>query len=347
MIKIKTPSNLYTLWNVGSIIAINISIQIIIGFILSINYFQNLNLFDASFNIYYNINFGWAIRLLHRNLTSLIFILIFIHLTRNILFQTFFNKKIWWTGIILLIILILISFLGYSLIWNQISYWAIIVITNFISSIPIVGSTIVKWIWGNFNINNILINRFFSIHFIIPLLSIIIILIHLTILHLNKSTNPIGLNQNIDLINLNPIFIIKDFIILFLAYLIFINLNLINPWFFNNPDNFNQINYFKTPNHIEPEWYFLFFYSILRSIENKFSGLLIIFLVILLFLNLPAIIKSKFQSTLFRPLNIIKNIIWINIIIIIAYLGSKPIEYPFRRINRIAIWTFMLYFCLI
>lgn len=344
LITIKTPSNLYRIWNIGSLIALRILIQIIVGFILSINYFQNTNLFSSSFHIYFNLNYGWLLRLIHRNLTSLIFILIFTHIIRNIIFKTLINTKMWISGILIILTVISTSFLGYSLIWNQISYWAIIVITNFISSIPYLGIIIVKWIWGDFNINNILINRFFSLHFIIPNVTIIIIILHLIILHYNKSSNPLGLNSNLDLINLNPIYISKDFIFISSLLIIFINLNLINPWIFNNSDNFNQINYFKTPNHIEPEWYFIFFYSILRSIENKFSGLLIIMIITIIITLLPYFLRSKFQTLIHNPSKIILTLLWINSIIIISYLGSKTIEFPFTQINNIFILIFILYY---
>jgi len=265
---IKTPSNIYIWWNFGSIISLYIIIQIIIGLIISINYIILNNPFISSFFIYYNINFGWILRIIHRNITSLIFIIIIIHIKRNINFNKFLNKYIWIRGIIILIIFILIAFLGYSLIWTQISYWGIIVITNFISTIPYIGKIILNWIWGNFNINIILINRFFIIHFITPIILILLIIIHINILHINKSSNPLGINNNIDLITLNPYSLIKDILIIIIIIYLFINLNFYIPIILNNFDNFNEINYFITPNHIEPEWYFLFFYSKVFSILN-------------------------------------------------------------------------------
>lgn len=173
--------------------------------------------------------------------------------------------------------------------------------TNFISSIPYLGPILIKWIWGNYGINNILINWFFYLHFITSLIVIILILLHLSILHFHKSLNPLGLNLNFDLINLNPIFISKDFIMMIIFYITFINFNLINLWYFNNSDNFNPINYFKTPNHIELEWYFIFFYSILRSIKNKFSGLIIIILIIILLTFLSLFILLNFNHLLITP----------------------------------------------
>lgn len=300
---IKTPSNIYLWWNFGSLISIFIIIQISLGLIIAINYIILNNPFISSFFIYYNINFGWFIRLTHRNLTSLIFILIIIHLNRNFNFNTFFIKKIWFSGFLIIILFILISFLGYSLIWTQISYWGIIVITNFISTIPLLGKILLNWLWGNFNINIILINRFFIIHFITPLILILLIIIHINILHLKKSSNPLGINNKIDLITLNPYSLIKDLNIIIFTFILFLNLNFFFPLFFNNFDNFNEINYFVTPNHIEPEWYFLFFYSILRSIPNKLRGLILIFFSLILFLFIPLIANLKIQNNNFISFN--------------------------------------------
>lgn len=342
---IKTSRNLYLFWNIGFILSIRIIIQIIIGFLLSTRYFFfSTNLFNNSFFIYYNINFGWLIRFIHRNLTSTIFIIIFIHILRRIIYKNYINKKIWNTGILILLILIIVSFLGYSLIWSQIAYWASIVITNFIATIPIFGNNLIILIWGNQFINNILINRFFSIHFILALIIIIISIIHLILLHINKSTNPLNINNNIDQINLNPIFIFKDLFILTIYIYIFLIINFLSPLKINNPDNFNSIIIFKTPTHIEPEWYFLFFYSILRSINDKFNGLLIIINSILIWFTIPLINKTKFISNKFIFIN--KLLLWIIIIIIVltTFLGSKTSKFPYTLIIKILLIIYFFIF---
>lgn len=325
-----------------------IAIQIFIGFILSINYFTLSNPFNRSFFIYYNINFGWLIRLIHRNLTSIIFIRIIFHIKRNLIYKSYFNIIIWNSGFLIFIIFILISFLGYSLIWTQISYWGIIVITNFISIIPLIGIKLILWIWGNFNINIILINRFFIIHFLIPLILLLIIFIHINILHINKSNNPLGINNKIDFIILNPYSLIKDIIILIFFIFLFINLIIYYPLILNNYDNFNEINYFVTPNHIEPEWYFLFFYSILRSIPNKFSGLILILFSLSIIFLIPIINKKKNLSNRKNDLfNFFFNLNLFFFIVIISILGGKIVEYPYTDINIILIFIFYINFILI
>lgn len=342
---IKTSRNLYILWNIGFIISISIIIQIIIGFILSIRYFFNsINLFNNSFFIYYNLNYGWIIRFIHRNITSSIFILIIIHIIRRIIYKNYINKKIWYSGIIILILLIIVSFLGYSLIWRQIAYWARIVITNFIATIPIIGNKLILLIWGNQFIDNILINRFFSIHFLFALIIILLSIIHLIILHINKSTNPININNNLDQINLNPLLIFKDITIIIIFLYIFIIINIIIPLKINNPDNFNQIIIFKTPTHIEPEWYFLFFYSILRRINNKFTGLIIIILSIIIWLIIPRINKTKFISNKFIFIRKFNLYLIVSITCLISFIGSKPSKFPYTSIIKFIIIIYFIIF---
>lgn len=321
-------------------------IQFLIGFFLSLNYFSISNdIFYNSFIIFFNLNYGWILRFFHRNITSIIFILIFIHIFRRIIYKNFNkNENIWKSGILIILILIIISFIGYSLIINQISYWARIVITNFLAIIPIIGNELILLIWGNKFIDNILLNRFFSLHFILAILILFISLIHLIILHINKSSNPLRINNNIDQINLNPLLIFKDIIIfIILMFLFFLN-NILFPVKLNNPDNFNQIIIFKTPSHIEPEWYFLFFYSILRSNENKLNGLILIIYSILILLDLPHYNKSKFISNKYFLINKIIILILILIIMLIVFIGTKISKEPYIFIVKILI---NLYFYLI
>lgn len=348
-IYIKTSRNLYFYWNIGSILIINIIIQILIGFILSMHYFFfSNNLFLNSFYIFFNLNYGWITRFFHRNITSLIFIIIFFHINRNIIYKNYLlNKNIWISGLSILIILIIIAFLGYSLINRQISYWARIVITNFISIIPLIGNKIILIIWGNQFINNILLNRFFSFHFIFSLLILLISIIHLIILHIKKSSNPLNLNNNIDQINLNSLLIFKDLIFILIIINLFLILNIIIPIKLNNKDNFNAIIIFKTPNHIEPEWYFLFFYSIIRSNKNKLNGLITIIFSIIIWFLIPNFNKTKFLSNKFLLINKI-ILINLNIILILTrFLGTKTSKEPYIIFIKIFIIIYFKYFILI
>lgn len=338
---IKTSSNLNYFWNIGSLLIINISIQILLGFFISLHYFFfSNNIFINSFLIFYNFNYGWILRFFHRNITSLIFILILFHINRRLIYKNYFNKNIWFSGLLIFLILIIISFLGYSLINRQIAYWARIVITNFISIIPIIGNKLILIIWGNQYINNILLNRFFSIHFILALLIFLISILHLIILHINKSSNPFNLNNNFDQINLNSLFIFKDILLILIFLYIFLLINIILPIKINNRDNFNFIIIFKTPNHIEPEWYFLFFYSILRSNENKFNGLLIIILSIIIWFFIPFINKTKFISNKFILINKFLLFKLILILTLTRYTGTKISKEPYILFIKLLIFIY-------
>lgn len=347
MKKIPIPSNINLIWNIGFILSISIIIQTISGIILSTNYINNFNPFKNNIIIYYNNNWGWIIRIIHMNIPSIIFILIIIHIKRNIFFNSFKNKFIWISGIIILIIIIITSFIGYVLPWRQISYWGIIVITNIISIIPYIGNSIITTLWGNFNINLISLNRIFIIHFIIPIIIIIIIIIHINILHINLSFNQLGTTNKIDIISLNSYFIIKDIIIIFIFLIITINIILNYPIILNNNDNFIIIRYTSTPTSIEPEWYFIIFYSILRLIDNKLGGLTLTIISIIIIIIIPKININKFQSSKFYPTK--KFLLWIIIILIlsISIIGFKPINEIYIKINKKLIFLYFIIFPII
>nr|YP_010531084.1 cytochrome b [Parasaissetia nigra]UXW93671.1 cytochrome b [Parasaissetia nigra] len=342
MINVKTPSNIYLWWNLGSSISMMMMIQILTGIFLSMNYMSKSNLFNSSTNIYLNMNYGWETRIMHSNMTSMLFIIMFMHIARGMMFKSFMLMKMWMSGMMMLMMMMMESFIGYSLIWNQMSYWAMMVITNFISAIPNIGKKLIKIIWGNFNINIILINRFLTIHFLIPMLIMMMSMIHLLILHEKKSNNPMGLMNKMDLINLNPLFIMKDMILLSIIFMMLTNINLIKPFIFSNSDNFIMMNYFKTPSHIEPEWYFLFFYSILRSINNKLSGLLIMIMSIIMMMMMPKFNVNKFQS--FNSTNKTLMTTLMLTMMLMSMLSTKPVEFPFKEMNMTLTINFFFMF---
>ena len=246
-IYLPTPVNINYIWNFGSILGIFLIIQIISGFILSIHYCPNIDIaFWSITNIIKDINSGWLFRLIHINGASFYFLIIYIHISRNLFYCSYKLNNVWGIGIIILLISIAAAFIGYVLPWGQISYWGATVITNLLSAIPYIGDTIVLWIWGGFSINNATLNRFFSLHFILPLLILFIVILHLFALHLTGSSNPLGSNFNNYKISFHPYFSILGF------YIILIN----------------------TQTHIKPEWYFLFGYSILWAIPNKLGSVI-------------------------------------------------------------------------
>jgi len=347
IINLPTPSRISFIWNFGSLLIICLINQILTGLFLAFHYKTDINLaFQRIININRNINFGWLIRYLHANGASIFFIIIYIHIRRGLYINSFNFKLTWIIGTILLLITIITAFVGYVLPWGQISFWGATVITNLLSAIPYLGNSIIIWIWGGFSINNATLTRFFSIHFILPFIIILFTIIHLISLHTTGSNNPLGINSNFDKINFSPYFIIKDLIGLIIFIWIFIILTLIFPFLLNDHNNFVTANPIITPNHIQPEWYFLFSYSILRAIPNKLGGVIALLISILILIILPILNNKKFLTIKFYPIN--KFLFWIFRItfIILTWIGIKPVEYPFIIISQYLTLIYFSYFFL-
>lgn len=341
-INLPTPININYIWNFGSILGIFLIIQIISGLFLSIHYCPNINIaFYRISNIIKDINSGWLIRLIHINGASFYFLIIYLHIARNLFYYSFKLIQVWSIGVSILFLSIATAFLGYVLPWGQISFWGAIVITNLISAIPYIGQFTVEWIWGGFSINNDTLNRFYSFHFILPFIILLIVFIHLIILHITGSSNPIHSKINIYKINFHPYFTIKDLITIIFTFIIFILINLQLPFILRDPDNFKIANPIITPIHIKPEWYFLFAYSILRTIPNKLGGVIILFISIFILYIIPLINSNNLKNNKFYFIN--KFIYWwfINIFIILTWLGGQIIEYPYTNLN---IFFTLIYF---
>lgn len=346
-INLPTPININYLWNFGSILGIFLIIQIISGLFLSIHYCPNINIaFYRISRIIKDINSGWLIRLIHINGASFYFFIIYLHIARNIFYYSFKLYQVWSIGVSILFLSIATAFLGYVLPWGQISFWGAIVITNLISAIPYIGQFTVEWIWGGFSINNDTLNRFYSFHFILPFIILIIVIIHLIILHLTGSSNPIHSKINIYKINFHPYFSIKDLITIILTFTLFIFINLQIPYILGDPDNFKIANSIITPIHIKPEWYFLFAYSILRTIPNKLGGVFILFISIFILYFIPLININNLKNNKFYFINKIFYWWFINIFIILTWLGKQIIEYPYTNLNIIFTLIYFIYLIL-
>nr|AUT13415.1 cytochrome b [Mycopsylla gardenensis] len=348
-INLPTPSNINFLWNFGSILGLMLTIQIMSGFFLTMHYHANTNIaFESIIHITRDINNGWMLRITHANGASFFFLIIFIHIGRSIYFNSWNFKKTWMSGIMILFMLMGTAFLGYVLPWGQMSFWGATVITNLLSAIPYLGETLVLWMWGGFSIENPTLTRFYSIHFILPFILSMIIIFHLMFLHETGSSNPLGLNMNLDKIPFFPYFIIKDllgYIIIFLFIFIII---LIYPYMLNDPDNFTPANPMVTPIHIQPEWYFLFAYSILRSIPNKLGGVLALIFSILALLMFLFFKNSKIKGLQFYPFSQHLYWIWVNTIILLTWIGMKPVENPYILLGQsLTLIYFFIMFCFI
>lgn len=347
LFKLPTPLNISYWWNYGSLLGLFLTIQILRGLILSIHYCPNISIaFYRIIHIIQNISNGWLIHNIHINGASFFFICIYIHLRRNIYYSSYTLTHTWILGVRIYFISIITAFLGYILPWGQISYWGATVITNLISTIPYIGNIIVIWIWGGFSINNATLNRFFSLHFILPFIIIIIIILHLYFLHTTGSNNPLGVNSNFNKIPFHLYYTIKDFLGFLISLSIFSIIILQYPYILRDPDNFTPANPLRTPPHIQPEWYFLFAYAILRSIPNKLGGVLALLFSIIILYFLP-LINSKIIYITFNPLIQLLYWLFINNFILLTWTGIQLIETPFNQIRQFLSIIYFIFFILL
>lgn len=348
LITLPSPSNISFWWNFGSLLGLCLVIQIFTGFFLSIHYCPNIDLaFERVVHINRNVENGWLYRLIHSNGASIFFICLYIHIGRNIYYESYYFIHTWRVGIVIFLLCMGSAFLGYVLPWGQISFWGATVITNLVSAIPYIGSDLVQWIWGGFAINNVTLNRFFSLHFILPLTLVILVIIHIFYLHQTGSNNPLNLKKSLDKIPFNPYFTLKDFLGIIVFFLFFIYITLNNPFLLIDPDNFQLANPLSTPPHIQPEWYFLFAYTILRSIPRKLGGVIALLISILILFIIPFLKKKYIQRNAFFYFNKIWFWIFFAIFLILTWIGSKSIDYPFVNIGQIiTVFYFSFYLLL-
>nr|YP_010535122.1 cytochrome b [Papilio macilentus]UYA97089.1 cytochrome b [Papilio macilentus] len=345
LIDLPSPSNISTWWNFGSLLALCLIIQILTGLFLTMYYTANIELAFYSVNyICRNVNYGWLIRTLHANGASFFFMCIYLHIGRGIYYESFNLKYTWMVGIIILFILMATAFMGYVLPWGQMSFWGATVITNLLSAIPYLGSMLVNWIWGGFAIDNATLTRFYSFHFLFPFIILMLTMIHLLFLHQTGSNNPLGMNSNLDKIPFHPFFTFKDLIGFTLLLLLLSMLTLTNPYLLGDPDNFTPANPLVTPIHIQPEWYFLFAYAILRSIPNKLGGVIALIMSILILIILPFTFNKKIQGIQFYPFNQILFWIMISTIILLTWAGARPVEEPYIITSQILTLLYFSYF---
>nr|YP_009937422.1 cytochrome b [Trigonopterus carinirostris]QNT26932.1 cytochrome b [Trigonopterus carinirostris] len=345
LINLPTPSNISSLWNFGSLLGLCLSIQILTGTFLSMHYCPNMEVsFDSIAHICRDVNFGWMLRSLHANGASCFFICLFIHIGRSLYYSSYNLINTWMIGVSIFFLVMASAFLGYVLPWGQMSFWGATVITNLLSAIPYLGNTLVQWIWGGFSVSNATLARFFSFHFILPFIILALVIIHLFFLHQTGSSNPLGVNSKMDKLNFHPYFTFKDLVGFFIMILILMILSLKSPYLLSDPDNFIPANPMVTPAHIQPEWYFLFAYAILRSIPNKLGGVIALVMSISILYSTPFINKKKFSSMQFYPMN--KIMFWslLMIIILLTWIGARPVENPYILTGQYLTLFYFSYF---
>jgi ubiquinol-cytochrome c reductase cytochrome b subunit len=338
IISYPTPINLNYLWSFGSLAGICLCIQILSGVFLGMHYTPNVEFaFNSVEHIMRDVSNGWLIRYIHANGASFFFITVYIHIFRGIYYGSYINRILLWSvGIIIFIAMMATAFMGYVLPWGQMSFWGATVITNLFSAIPIIGTVIVEWLWGGFSVDNATLNRFFSLHYLLPFIIAALVIIHLALLHEKGSTNPSSIDKAGDYIYFYPYFYVKDLLGFFYFLFFFIIFVTFYPNLLGHSDNYIPANSLVTPSHIVPEWYFLTFYAILRSIPNKLLGVISMFLAIVILLLLPIFNTSIVRSTNFRPLFVF--IFWTVFFdfIILGWIGQKPVESPYMEIGFFA-----------
>uniref|UniRef100_A0AAU6PBY9 Cytochrome b n=1 Tax=Dusuna sp. TaxID=3133678 RepID=A0AAU6PBY9_9HEMI len=345
LVDLPAPVNLSYWWNFGSILGLCLIIQFITGIFLSMHYNSSVELAFFSINhIIRDVNYGWMIRILHSNGASLFFMCLYIHVGRGIYYGSYKFKATWFSGILMMLILMMTAFLGYVLPWGQMSFWGATVITNLLSAVPYFGVTLVNWIWGGFSVDSPTLSRFFSLHFIFPFMIVMMTIIHLFFLHESGSNNPIGVNSHIYKVPFHPYFSIKDIFGFSFILLFFLCLNLIFPYLLFDTDNFIPANPMITPVHIQPEWYFLFAYAILRSVPNKLGGVISLFMSILILIILPFSINFMFKGIQFYMLNQFLMWTYVCMVILLTWIGACPVENPYIIIGMILTFMYFMYF---
>nr|AYW52296.1 cytochrome b [Lebiini sp. 2 ACP-2013] len=345
LIDLPTPSNISLWWNFGSLLGVCLMIQIITGLFLAMHYTANIEMaFNSVDHICRDVNYGWLLRTLHANGASFFFICIYLHIGRGMYYGSYKLMYTWMVGVIILFLMMGTAFMGYVLPWGQMSFWGATVITNLLSAIPYLGIMLVQWVWGGFAVDNATLTRFFTIHFLLPFILSAMVMIHLLFLHQTGSNNPLGLNSNIDKIPFHPYFSFKDIMGFISMIMILTILTLLNPYYLGDPDNFTPANPLVTPVHIQPEWYFLFAYAILRSIPNKLGGVIALIMSILILMILPFYNLNKFQSLKFYPINQMLFWLFFIIVVLLTWIGMRPVEDPYIITGQILTILYFLYF---
>ena len=347
-----TPRNFNYFWNFGALAMINLLIMIATGIFLSMHYTANTALaFDSVERIMRDVNFGWLLRYVHANGASMFFIVVYIHIWRGLYYGSYKKPRelLWMLGVTIFLLMMATAFMGYVLPWGQMSFWGATVITNLFSAFPIIGEHIVTWLWGGFSVDNPTLNRFFSLHYLLPFVIFGVVFLHVAALHITGSNNPLGIEPKgpQDTLPFHPYYTAKDSVGMVVYFAVFAALVFFFPNMLGHPDNYIPANPLVTPAHIVPEWYFLPFYAILRAVPDKLGGVLLMFGSIAVLFVLPWLDTSPVRSMRFRPLARIFLFTWLVSFFVLLYCGGKPAEEPFVTLSRVAAAYYFLYFLVI
>lgn len=343
------PKNLNYAWNFGSLAGVALMLQIVTGILLAMHYKPDAELAFASVqHIMRDVEWGWLIRNMHAVGASFFFIVVYIHIGRGLYYGSYKSPRevLWWMGIVIFFLMMATAFLGYVLPWGQMSFWGATVITKLMEVIPFIGEDLVIWLWGGYNVGDPTLNRFFSLHYLLPFVICGFVFLHLWALHEKKSNNPVGvdLKKNTDYIPFHPFYTVKDAFGLAIYLIPFTFFVFYMPDYLGHPDNYIPANPMATPAHIVPEWYFLPFYAILRAVPIKELGVAAMFLSIAILFILPWLDKSKIRSARFRPLYRLLFWVFIADVLVLGWCGANPPEGSFILIGRIATVLYFVFF---
>lgn len=343
------PMNLNYFYNFGSLLGITLILQIITGIFLAMYYIPNIGYaFDSIEYIMRDVSYGWLIRYIHANGASFFFFMVYLHIARGLLYGSYIGKKklAWSIGVILFFLMMGTAFIGYSLVWGQMSLWGATVITNLLSVVPIIGQTLVEYIWGGFSVGNATLNRFFAIHYLLPFILAAFSIAHLIALHDAGASNPLGISSNKILINFNPYYTFKDILGFLIFFLLLSFMIFYYPNYLGHSDNYIPADPLVTPHHIVPEWYFLPFYAILRTIPNKTLGVIAMLLAILSLLIIPFFHLHIINSSKFRILYRYNIYLFFIIFILLIWIGQEVVSQPYIYIGQILTINYFLFFYL-
>src|SRR5919202_1680230 len=346
------PRNLNYFWTTGGIAFTFLVLQIVTGVVLAMHYVPDATkAFDSVEHIMRNVNYGWLLRYMHANGASMFFVAVYLHIFRNLYYGSYKAPReiLFILGVIIFLLMMATAFMGYVLPWGQMSYWGATVITNLFSAIPVVGDTIVTWLWGGFNVDNPTLNRFFSLHYLLPFVIVGVVVLHLIALHQHGSNNPLGIDRKgpQDSIPFHPYYTVKDLFGLFVFLLVYAYFIFFDPMFFLAPENLIPPNPLVTPPEIVPEWYLLPFYAILRSIPNKLLGVIAMFGSLFILFVVPWLDTSKVRSATFRP--IYKWVFWLLPVdgVALAWVGAHPPEGANVVMGQVATFYYFLHFLIL
>lgn len=350
LVKYPTPINLNYMWNFGSMAGIFLIIQIVSGFFLTMFYVPHIDYaFNSIEHIMRDVNYGWLIRYIHSNGASFFFFVIYIHILKGLYYGSYQYPRhlVWFSGIIIYILMMGTAFLGYVLPWGQMSYRAATVITNMLTVIPFIGKDIVYWVWGGYAINNATLARFFSLHHLLPFVIAVLAVYHILQLHRMGSGNELGVKTQVyNKISFFPYFIIKDIFGMTLLLVFYSTFLFFLPEKLGHSDNYIMANPLVTPSHIVPEWYFLPFYGILRSILDKTYGIIIMFVSMIILFFLPMLDKNLIRTKAFKSAHRILFWVFVFNFIFLGYLGSQAPISPYIELGVISAHIHLLYFVL-